>query len=401
LGLSAVSGIQKLETPRPDLWTGAAPYPQEVVRYAHVQCQGDNDTYYVFGGVTTGLLVDNTARRYDANLDTWTDLAPLPYFGEALSGACYNGKIYLTEGSSGTHFSIYDIASNTWSAGATLPRGVAQNSMAAWDGKVYLIGGDSDFTPTNGVSDQVNIYNIASNTWTGTGTPMPVGIAGAGFVQLGSQVYIVGGWSSSSPTNNSNLSQRYDILSNTWQSGATFTPAKADFPLAATSQYLYAMGGDQTGGGFFDSSNTVWRYNYNNWPGGAWEATNDNLTFAVQGHAGGFTTDSFTGGEVWSVGGLTTPGFILRSDNIYKAAEPPWPFTPYDVPWVSETPSSGTISSDAAANVSISINSLTYPLGTYTATLILKTNDAVHPRINIPVTMHIIMRNIFLPLLRK
>ena len=36
--------------------------------------------------------------------------------------------------------------------------------MGAFAGKVYLIGGDSDFSP-GGTSNEVNIYDIATDTW--------------------------------------------------------------------------------------------------------------------------------------------------------------------------------------------------------------------------------------------
>jgi PKD domain/Kelch motif len=386
INITAPFGTAQFETPRPDSWTGAAPYPQTIVRYAQVQCPGDYDSFYIFGGVSDGSVV-NTARRYDANINTWTSLAPMPFYAEGPTGVCYEGKIYVTEGGGYTHFNIYDIATNAWSSGADLSRGVLCAAMAAWNGNVYLIGGDNDFIPGNGVSDQVNIYDIASNTWIGTGTSMPSGVSNVGFVQLGQYVYIVGGWSILSPGSNSNLTQRYDLETDTWETGPAFTPSRADFPLAATSQYLYAMGGDQDGGGFFDSSNVVWRYDFNAWPNGAWADVGDNLPYALQAYFGGFTTDSLTAGEIWSVGGLEGATFTFHADNLYRAAEPPWTA---DVPWLSEFPVSGTVDASSVFDVAISFDSMTYTLGTYTATLILNTDDPVVPKIDIPVTMHVV-----------
>lgn len=321
LDATARPGVGQLGPTRPDTWTYTAPYPQVIVRYAHVQCQKDYNTFYIFGGVSSGAPV-NTARRYNADLNHWTDLAPIPFSNEAPAGACLNGKIYVTEGGSGNHFNIYDISANSWTEGAALPRVVAMGAMAAWEGKIYVMGGDSNFIPSDGVSDQVNIYDTATNSWS-VGTPMPGGVAGGGFVQLGQYVYIVGGWPITTPVN-STLTQRYNMENNTWQTGPAFIPGKSDFALAATSQYLYAIGGDQTGIGFFDSTNSVWRYDYNNWPGGTWDDTGDNLPFTIQGHTGGFTTDTFTGGEVWSVGGLDGTTFTWHAENLYKEAEAPW-----------------------------------------------------------------------------
>jgi len=332
-------------------------------------------------------------RRFDANTNAWTNLASMPNTGEGTNGVCYEGKIYATSGGGYYDFYIYDIATDSWTTGAGLPRTVECASMGAFNGKVFLIGGDDNFYPSDGVSDQVNIYDIATNTWEANGTPMPLGVSNQGFYQLGQYLYIVGGWSVNYPSN-SNMTQRYDMELGIWETGATFTGAKADFPIAATSQYLYAMGGDQDGGGYWDSTNTVWRYDYNAWPAGAWEDTNDPLPFSIQAHFGGFTTDSITGGEVWSVGGLEGQSFTWHADNLYRAAEPPWSPTPVNVPWVWESPITGTVVPDGSQDVGVYLTAMSdtvpLPLGTYTATLRIINNDNVAGVQNVTVIMHIV-----------
>ena len=392
---SAAPGIAQIEPASPDAWVGAAPYPEGIVRYAKAQCPGDNNSFYVMAGVANGWLVYNT-RRYDADVNSWTTLAPMSFnVQENPTAVCFEDKIYVTSGGYYVmDFNIYDIATNSWSLGAPLPRSVEGGIMAGWDGKIYLIGGDDDFYPGSGVSDEVNIYDIATNTWIGNGAPMPVGISNGGFVQLGTSVYVVGGWWPSAPGSNSNLTLRYDIESDTWETGPEFTPARADYPLAATSQYLYAMGGDQNGGGYWDSSNVVWRYDFNAWPSGAWENVSDNLPYAIQAHNGGFTTDSVTGGEVWSVGGLEGSSWIWHADNLYRASEPPWSPTPTDVPWVWETPITGTIVPEGEQDVAVYLTAISdtvpLPLGTYTATLRIMNNDSVAGTQNVTVIMHIV-----------
>jgi len=398
IDITAPFGTAQVETPQPDLWTGVAAYPETIVRYARVQCPGDNNSFYIFGGVSNGTIV-NTARRYDSNLNAWTGLAPMPYYSEAPSAACLDGKIYVTEGGGLTHLNIYTISSNTWSTGATLPRGVQGAAMAAWNGKVYLIGGDNNFDPSGGVSDQVNIYDIVANAWNDTGASMPSGVSNMGFIQLGSVIYISGGWWALSPGSNSNLTQRYDLDLDSWEIGSAFTPARSDFPLTATSQYLYAMGGDQSGGGFWDSSNVVWRYDLNAWPNGNWQNVGDNLPYALQAHNGGYTTNTVTGGEIWSVGGLEGASFTFHNDNLYRKTEPPW--TPIDVPWLSENPSIGMVDANSVFDEAISFDSMTYPLGTYTATLILYTADPVVPTISVPITMHVVPLKFYIPLIAK
>jgi hypothetical protein len=398
VNITAPFGTVQFAPSRPDSWTAAAPYPQTIARYGQVQCPGDTNSFYVFGGVSNGMVV-NTARRYDANSNSWADLTPIPVPGEGPTGVCFEGKIYLTQGGGSDVFYIYDILANTWSPGANLPRGVECAAMAAWDGKVYLVGGDNDFSPGNGVSNLVNIYDIVTNTWTGTGASMPTGVSNAGFIQLGRYLYVVGGWSVSSPGSNSNMTQRYDLIADTWAIDPVFAPATSDFPLAATRQYLYAMGGDQDGGAFFDSTNVVWRYDMNEWPNGNWVDIGDPLPYPLQGQFGGFTTDSIAGGEIWSVGGLEGGSFTFHADNLYRVAEPPW--LP-DVPWLAEIPVGGIVGANSLFDITISFDTMTYTLGTYTATLTLASQDPEHPNIDIPVTMHVIESiKTFMPMLVK
>ncbi len=388
VNLTAPFGTAEFNPARPDVWTGAASYPQTIVRYAKVQCPGENNSFYIFGGVSDGAVIGN-ARRFDANSNTWTDLAQMPSFNEGENGVCYEGKIYVTVGGGAQGFLIYDIASDSWSSGPVIPRGVECGAMAAWNGKVYIIGGDDNFYPLDGVSDQVNVYDIETNSWVTNGTSMPTGVSNDGFVQLGQYVYIVGGWSNAFPTN-ANVTQRYDLENDAWELGATFTPAKADFPLAGTSEFLYAIAGDQDGGGYWDSSNTVWRYDFNSWPNGVWEDTGDNLPFAIQAHFGGFATDAFTGGEVWSVGGLEGSSFTFHADSLYKEAEPPWSPIPPDVPWIGEVPVSGTVSAGETLPVSIYFTAtqaigINQP-GDYLATLKISGD----PKVNVPVVMTVL-----------
>ena len=93
---------------------------------------------------------------------------------------------------------------------------------------MYLVGGDNNFQPADGVFNTVRIYDVASNTWS-TGAPMPTGSSNAGGVQVGNFLYVAGGWGLGSPGANLTVTQRYDMSADTWETGPSFTPAKADF----------------------------------------------------------------------------------------------------------------------------------------------------------------------------
>jgi PKD repeat protein len=62
-----------------------------------------------------------------------------------------------------------------------------------------------------------------------------------------------------------------------------------------------------------------------------------------------------------------------------------------DVPWLSEDPVDGTIAADGSVDVDVTFTAFsTMTLGTYEASLIVETEDAMVPEIWVPVTMHIV-----------
>ncbi len=66
-------------------------------------------------------------------------------------------------------------------------------------------------------------------------------------------------------------------------------------------------------------------------------------------------------------------------------------FVNFDVPWMSQDPITGTVPADSSAPIDVSFNeTMTFTLGTYTATLRISTDDPVAPTLFVPVTMHIV-----------
>ena len=59
------------------------------------------------------------------------------------------------------------------------------------------------------------------------------------------------------------------------------------------------------------------------------------------------------------------------------------------LPWLSEIPTNGTVNADSVFEVTLSFDSMTYTVGSYTGILVINTLDPVNDRIGIPVTMHV------------
>ncbi|MEJ5311878.1 MAG: carboxypeptidase regulatory-like domain-containing protein [Anaerolineae bacterium] len=299
-------------------WYKAASLPTGRVRYAHAQCPGEPNRFYIISGVPTSAT--ENMWRYDADTDTWTTLARFPAPVEGPSAVCYQGRIYVAGGSGTTQFYIYDIARDAWTEGPSLPRGVWGAAFGAWDGRLFLAGGDNDFLPGS-ASNQVNIYDIAAGAWNALGATMPISTSAAGWRQVNEYLYLVGGWGDSAPTHNITTTLRYNMADDYWETGPTFTSARSDFVLAATDQYLYAIGGDADGGGYFDAVTLTERLDYTDWYGATWINISDPIPDALSAYNGSFCTTAKSGGEIWSVGGLTA-GFVYSNTSHYRPSEP-------------------------------------------------------------------------------
>lgn len=374
-------------------WFGGQDIPGGLIRYAFAQCAEQPESYYLFSGVNGEFNVSTKSWRYDTVTNTWTQLADVPAGGEAPSAACYQGNVYFMGGSGTDQFYIYHVGADEWTVADPLPRWVEGAAAAAWDGKVYLIGGDDDFYPYSGVSDQVDIYDIATGTWS-LGSPMLVAAGNAGFAQLGQFLYIVGGWGVTSPDSNLFTTQRYDLLWDEWELGPEFSSARADFALAATEQALYALGGDKDGGSFFDATSVTERLELSGWPGGEWMAMDASLPVALMANNAGFCTqglmDTLTA-EVWSVGGIDTSYFLITGRTFFNERSAESCFSIYsDVAWLSESPVDGAVSADTQEEVAVTFDASDLEVGEYHATLALVSNDSALPIVYVPIHLTVV-----------
>ncbi|MFZ2097083.1 MAG: kelch repeat-containing protein, partial [Anaerolineales bacterium] len=158
---------QRATAARPDIWIPAASLPEPLGGHS-VQCPDQPDTIYIVGGINaTGS--SNKLYRYVPN--NWDSLADLPIPLRAMGVACYQDRIYVAGGLLDVmnRLYIYDIPTDTWMRGADLPDPTGGAHLGAWDGKLYLMGGSRlgglPYTPIS----RVDVYDIASNTWTAGG----------------------------------------------------------------------------------------------------------------------------------------------------------------------------------------------------------------------------------------
>jgi uncharacterized delta-60 repeat protein len=292
-------------------WQAASPYPMPITRYGFAQTATH---FYVFGGVSNGIPV-STVHRYDIAAGTWSaPLAPLPFATYAPTCALMPGTnfVYCAQGMGGSGFARYDIVANSWTSLAPAP--ISERSGAAsgaYNGRFFSTGG-------NGGSTALEIYDQATNSWS-LDAPAPLDFSFAGYVQVGQYLYVVGGYSFTTTNNNTTIRLDMTVAPGVWSSGPAFTPQRADFGLAFDpgSGKLYAMGGDATGGGYFDSTNLVDELSLSAWPAGAWASSLPALPLPNrQSNQAGF----FAGGQIYSVGGHLAE--VWRRTNVIACLTP-------------------------------------------------------------------------------
>jgi subtilisin family serine protease len=387
-------------------WFSGLDLPGGAVRYAFAQCAEQPESYYVFSGVNSNFSISSKSWRYDAGTNDWTQLTDIPVGSEAPVATCYQGNIYVMGGSGTAQFFIYNVNTDIWSVGPDLPRNVEGAAAAAWDGKIYLVGGDDNFMPGDGVSGDVNVYDIALGAWQENAISLPVPASNMGFVQASHYLYVVGGWGDLSPTQNITATQRYDLSNDLWSLGPTFESARADFALAATDQALYAMGGDTNGGSYFDASDLVERLSLADWPAGLWAETVDQLPIAFASNSAGFCTHSLLdpqAAEVWSVGGGNLNAYVISGRTMFH--DQPGESCPsiyVDVDWLSESPALGVIVASEDGTISVIFDATALMPGEYNATLVVYTNYIDNPLVYIPVKLIVTqMYHVVLPFVAK
>jgi N-acetylneuraminic acid mutarotase len=307
-------------------WATATPYPTSIVRYGFAQTATH---FFVFGGVSDGTAVNNV-NRMDISTGMWQTRTAMPFTSEAPTCALMPGTnfVYCAQGTGGSGFARYDRVADTWTTLANTPNANNYGSASgAFNGKVFLAGGN----PVNAINN-VWVYDVATNTWS-TGTAAPAAFFLAGYQEVGQYLYVVGGFSGTPDGSaraassvlhrgehpdvveaNQATTWRLDMSSapGAWSNGPAFTPQRADFGLAydACGNKLYALGGDATGGTFFDSVNLVDELSVASWPAGSWAASTPLINQARQANQAGFSN----GGTIWSVGGIVGQTFTFLAE---------------------------------------------------------------------------------------
>ena len=278
-------------------WRAKDPLPTGRYRLGAASLLGV-DRYYAVGGLQDFFaagrdLATDAVERYDACLEKWSSLPPLPEPAGNLAVVALNGQIYalggmgfdLVEEEISWKEAVYrfDPATASWTAVAPLPSPRVLMAGAAAQGKIYLFGG---IDQNENELDQTLEYDPATDSWQ-TRAPMPGGPRSA--VQaatLDGKIYVVGGWPYLDRV------EVYDPATDSWSTAAPLLRGRQSPALAPGADgFLYVAGGGRRWSGV----RTAERYNPAT---DSWEPLSDLPDRRRVAPAG-----AFTGGQFFVAGG--------------------------------------------------------------------------------------------------
>lgn len=187
-----------------DSWSTGGEIPSGRRRGSGGTIVYNNEIYWV-GGIINGHLsghVDWTD-KFTPTTSTWSTLADAPRARDHFRAVEEGGKIYLaggrrTDAGSGSVYAntvaevdIYDIATNSWSTFVdTLPTARAGAMGAAFQGQILVLGGESINQTI--AHNEVEALDPSTGKWESL-PPMITGRHGTGAIIYNSRIYVAGG----------------------------------------------------------------------------------------------------------------------------------------------------------------------------------------------------------------
>lgn len=198
---------------------------------------------YLLGG---GGADPNAVEVFDPATRSVSLLEPMPAQHRNSGAVFHDGKIYMIAGSDEVGYSnrvdIYDIASNTWSTGADHPLQV-QTEAAIHGGLIYTMGG-YDGT----VYDDIYTYDIASDSWTAAGN-MPYPTSAHRMITHHDHIYVVGDYAEVDRL------LRYSALDGNWVEYTSNFIGRRHASLEIAENRLYIVAGNSSRNGYWQYFN--------------------------------------------------------------------------------------------------------------------------------------------------
>ncbi len=249
-----------------DSWSAGAAAPLPARAEAAYGDTTHGGFLYVIGGDNyAGVLSD--LQRYDPVTDTWTTLTSMPTARAGAAAAVIDDGIFVIGGrqstsgpcSGGPYLGTvekYDVDTNTWSTVAPLPNPRSDLAAVAHGGKIFVFGGCTGTASAPSVTNEADMYDPQTNTWTTGLASMPTPRASLVAGHSGDKVYAIGGTDGVSA---SSVNEVYDIPSNSWSTNTPMPTARQEAGVNSHGGRVYVVGGAQPAFGSSTGANEVFK----------------------------------------------------------------------------------------------------------------------------------------------
>ena len=186
-----------------------------------------------------------------AQENNWYELTKLPIATADFSLNEYNGKLYVIGGMSFesslhmlSNVQIYEMGTGVWSTGTNAPSAGALTSQTLIGDKIYTLGWWPE-SVVGPATSRVNVYDIEKDSW-GTSANMQTARLLPGSCVLDGKLYVMGGergWHSDSLLRGFTSMERYDPVTDTWDSIAPMKNGRWILSACTLNGKIYAIGG--------------------------------------------------------------------------------------------------------------------------------------------------------------
>ena len=162
------------------------------------------------------------------------------YISATVPAGAIDGKVTVTTGSTTLTSLQTFIVHNTWRSGTALPTARMGAAAGAIGSDIYVIGGYT----LNGAIGNNDIYNPEKNTWT-SGAADPNPRAFAAYAVVNKKLYMFGGSNGSALLS---VAEAYDPATNTWSTLAPVPYVSETASAVADKDVIYVIGGQDYSG---------------------------------------------------------------------------------------------------------------------------------------------------------
>jgi N-acetylneuraminic acid mutarotase len=248
---------------------------------------------------------------------SWTTLRPMPTARLFLASGVIAGQLYAVGGAPPAGFATtvleaYDPVTDTWATKTPAPTSRTTMGAGVVGGKLHVVGGCIDSDCRIGITNRLEVYDPATNTWT-TRAPIPTPRANFAVGVIEDKLYVVGGFPACPPCEPQFATlEVYDPVSDTWVTKAPMPTAREALAAGAIDGKLYAVGGFIRPGNVYTGVLEVYDPTTNTWATAAPMPTSREL-LAV----------GVIDGKLYAVGGANATG-ILDALEVYDPSTNTW-----------------------------------------------------------------------------